>query len=574
MVNRVQSLRSSTPLNMPSPGARQPGELWVNFPDMQFGLIDASQTAQKLLAIRYFSTLTNYVVGDFVVYNGQILSAAVAIAAGPFNQNQWNQNVMVSDVGQMLIGYLPTTGGALTGGLALNGTAANRFVGGQTNGLYRWALNFGDNAPEGGGNAGSNFTLLRFNDIGALIDTPLSVNRANGQVSFGSPLILAADPIVPLGAATKQYADKMLPLAGGTLTGLLNAQAASFAGPVTLAANPTAPLQPATKQYVDVLPVAMNDNRLINGDMRIDQRNAGASGAASGYTVDRWEYSASQVDKIAWQRQANPSGLAQFGFGSAVSLQSPSAYVSAATDYFQFFQPIEADLVSDFAWGTANAQPVTLSFWVTSSLTGTYSGSISNDAGTRCYPFTFPVTTGWSKVLITIPGDTAGTWVMSGNGAGPRVTFDLGSGANYRGPAGAWASTTYIGATGTVSLVGNAATLFVTGVKLEIGSVATPFPRQSLAKSMADCQRYYQNLVGGVTGYAGAAGIVIGDFCFYPVTMRAIPTTTIGATIGTDINDTGVAIDIPSAGSFRFNLTAAGAGQVQALRNFTVSAEL
>ena len=152
-------------------------------------------------------------------------------------------------------------------------------------------------------------------------------------------------------------------------------------------------------------------------------------------------------------------------------------------------------MIGDFAWGTSGAQPVTLSFWARSSLTGTFTGSLTNYAGTRSYPFTFslPAANTWTRIVITIPGDTAGTWVMSGNCGALSVTFDLGAGANFSGPAGAWASGNFVGATGAVSVVAtNAATFYVTGVKLEIGSVATPFNRQSLAKSMADCQRYYE----------------------------------------------------------------------------------
>ena len=166
-----------------------------------------------------------------------------------------------------------------------------------------------------------------------------------------------------------------------------------------------------------------------------------------------------------------------------------------------FAQPIEADAVSDLQWGTAGAQPATLSFWADSSLTGTFSGAIRNAAGTRTYAFTYsiPVASTWTKIAITIPGDTAGTWVMSGNAAALTLDFDLGSGVNFRGAANAWASAGYIGVTGTQSVLSvNGAVLAVTGVKLEIGNVATPYNRQSLAKSMADCQRYYQFVNAGI----------------------------------------------------------------------------
>ena len=265
-----------------------------------------------------------------------------------------------------------------------------------------------------------------------------------------------------------------LPLSGGTLS-----------GPLTLVSDPTAALQPATKQYVDAGNVYPRDNRIINGDMRIDQRGiaSGAGGTALGYTVDRWQFNASNATKGVWQRAGGPPGpnLAATGFGYALAFTSNSAYTPLATDYFQFVQIVEADMVSDFAWGTPNAQPVTLSFWVNSSLTGTFSGVIGNDNGTRSYPFSYSISVAstWTKVAVTIPGDTGGTWVMSGNTRSLTVHFDLGAGANYRGPANAWASVNYVGVTGAVNVVGTNGAIFnVTGVKLEIGSVATPYNRQ------------------------------------------------------------------------------------------------
>jgi hypothetical protein len=284
----------------------------------------------------------------------------------------------------------------------------------------------------------------------------------------------------------------------------------------------------ATTAFITAATAAvMGDNRIINGDMRIDQRNNGVSGTANNvYTVDRWGYFGTQASKGTWQRIATSAAP---GFPYALMFQSSSAYASLAGDNFEFYQSIEADMVSDFAWGAAGAQPVTLSFWAFSSLTGMFSGSFRNYAATRSYPFSFSIPTAntWTKITTTISGDTAGTWVMSGgNGGAVTVNFDLGSGATLRGPANAWASANYIGVTGAVSVVStNAATFYVTGVKLEIGSVATPFNRQSLAKSMADCQRYYQTS-GGVCleGCSSGASAAVGSTIWFQVQMRVFPT--------------------------------------------------
>jgi hypothetical protein len=323
------------------------------------------------------------------------------------------------------------------------------------------------------------------------------------------------------------------------------------------------------------LPIAMNDNRIINGDMRIDQRNNGTAGSANGYTVDRWQYVGAQASKGTWGRDV--SNLSSFPY--RLGFASSSAYASLAADYFFFVQSIEADMVSDFAWGTASAQQVTLSFWVNCTLTGTFSGALSNYAGTRCYPFTYsiPVASTWTRIVITISGDLSGTWVMSGNAGSISLSFDLGCGSGRRGPAGVWATTaaanSYLGATGSVSVVATNSALFqVTGVKLEIGSVATPYNRQSLAKSLVDCQRYYQVGSFKLDLYA-AGGQATGSYQSFPVTMRAAPTVT--PTFTTQTNGSGGAVIVQGANGIEiYSVAIATTGIVSLTGTFTASAEL
>jgi hypothetical protein len=319
-------------------------------------------------------------------------------------------------------------------------------------------------------------------------------------------------------------------------------------------------------------PLSTGDNKIINGDMRIDQRNNGALVTATNvYTVDRWMLGASQASKIQCRQVA--AGLT-IGFGYVLQFTSLSAYASLAADSFWLGQFIEADMVSDFAWGTASAQPVTLSFWANSTLTGTFGGSIQNYAGTRSYPFTYsiPVANTWTKIAVTIPGDTAGTWVLQGNAGSMTVLFDLGTGSTKRGPAGAWASANYQGATGAVSVVGtNAAVFNVTGVKLETGSVATPFNRQSLAKSMADCQRYYSSISAWM--YVSAtAGAGFGQTITLPVTMRAAPTITFANPIYA--NASGIAVSVSSSSSPGINAVATGTAAASFNSTMNASAEL
>ncbi len=236
-------------------------------------------------------------------------------------------------------------------------------------------------------------------------------------------------------------------------------------------------------------------NRIINGDMRIDQRNAGASITPldGQYSVDRWACFRAQASKYSVQQNAG-AVTPPTGFTNYLGVTSLSAYSSVAADYFGIVQNIEGLNVADFGWGSASAKAVTLSFWVRSSLTGTLSGALRNAGNTRVYLFTYTVAAAntWEYKTITIPGDTAGTWLAT-NGLGINVWFDLGSGSNLTGTPGGWGSASAIRATGSVSLVGtNAATFYLTGVQLEVGPVATPFERRPFGMELALCQRYFE----------------------------------------------------------------------------------
>lgn len=239
-----------------------------------------------------------------------------------------------------------------------------------------------------------------------------------------------------------------------------------------------------------------NRNKIINGDMRIDQRNAGASITPTewSYTVDRWNLEISQASKLAAQQNAG-SVTPPTGYSHYLGIVSQSAYTPTTGDYFEIVQNIEGLNTADLAWGSASAQAITLSFWVRSSLTGTHSGSLRNSANDRSYPFNYTVSSAntWEQKSLTIAGDTSGTW-LSTNGVGIAVGFSLGGGTTYRGTSGAWvASDKRAGVTGAVSVVAtNGATFYITGVQLEAGTVATPFERRSFGQELALCQRYYE----------------------------------------------------------------------------------
>jgi hypothetical protein len=401
----------------------------------------------------------------------------------------------ITDWTATLAGYLPLTGGSLSGNLTIASTAANggltiapttgsatlildrpsaamnSIIDFQSAGVARWRLYSPTNEAETGGNAGSNFQLWRFSDTGVSLGQVLGINRATG--------------------------------------------AATFSGGLS-AAGITAPQ-------------VIGDNRIINGDMRIDQRGVASSGGGTvaGYTVDRWQFGSPSAGHGTWSRAVlSTAAYGVTGFPFALWFASSGAYTLAAGEYVVFQQQLEADATSDFMWGTAGAQPATLSFWAVATVTGTYTGAVRSGTATRSYPFNFSLVAGtWTKVVINIPPDTTGSWQTNGNTVGLLLTFSMGSGATFAGPPNAWSNNNYLAATGGVSVVAtNAAAFGVTGVKLEVGSVATPFNQQSLAKSMQDCRRYYQvgQLFLNTSGQAAAATLTFSHSA--PVVMRAAPT--------------------------------------------------
>jgi hypothetical protein len=245
-------------------------------------------------------------------------------------------------------------------------------------------------------------------------------------------------------------------------------------------------------------------NKIINGDMVIDQRNAGASGTGTNnYTVDRWTYYATQSSKLTWQQNAG-SVTPPTGFTNYFGFTSSSAYSIASGDVFVFEQRIEGYNMSDLAWGTANAKTITISFWARSSLTGTFAGSIINSAFDRSYVFSYTISAAntWEYKTVTIAGCTDGTWLTT-NGTGARVYFGISVGSTYTATAGSWLSSVdKYGVTGQTNIVGtNGATFYITGVQLERNTTATPFEWLPYSTELALCQRYYQPVLSA-TGSA------------------------------------------------------------------------
>jgi len=290
-------------------------------------------------------------------------------------------------------------------------------------------------------------------------------------------------------------------------------------------------------------------NRIINGDMRIAQRYGGTSVTSvvsffGAYSLDRWGSLATAASKYTFQQNAG-AVTPPSGFQNYIGITSSSAYSLSVGDYFGIGQRVEGFNFADANWGTANAQSVTLSFWVRSSLTGTFGAAVQNSAQTRSYPFTYTVNAAntWEYKTITIPGDTSGTWIGATNGIGLSLIFGIGVGTTYSGPANTWAGANYVSATGSTSVVGtNGATFYLTGVQLEVGSAATPFERRLIDQELAMCKRYYQ-LAGFGFDWPGGSNLYVGGAFIY--SMRAEPTVlsttyTLSANVNTSIGVNGV----------------------------------
>ena len=343
------------------------------------------------------------------------------------------------------------------------------------------------------------------------------VNDANGGIVIGGTLTANANVTVN---GTSTFT--------GTLTaGNINITG-NVTGNLTIAGTVTAANSNVTGTVV--MSSSFKRNRIINGNMVIDQRNAGANVTPTDaqYLTDRFVAGLTAASKFTAQQ----SSTAPTGFSNSLLITSSSAYSVSASDAFTVGQKIEGFNFADLMWGTASAATVTLSFWVRSSLTGTFGGAITNSGDTRSYPLSYTISTAntWEQKSVTIAGDTSGTWIGSTNGIGARVWFGLGVGTTYSGTAGAWVGSAKVSVTGAVSVVGtNGATFYITGVQLEVGTKATPYEMQIYSDQLAQCQRYYYRISTGSNYSQFGVGVCSSTTTTsivmpLPVTMRAYPT--------------------------------------------------
>jgi hypothetical protein len=279
-------------------------------------------------------------------------------------------------------------------------------------------------------------------------------------------------------------------------------------------------------------------NRLINGDMVIDQRGSASTPVSNGdstntYFVDRWH----MFGVVAARMNARQSTVAPSGFTNSALITSLAATTPGSTAAYGIRQIIEGFNAADLGWGTANAQTVTVSFWVRSSIAGTYSFSPfnGNEGGWRAYVATYTINSAdtWEYKTVTIPGDTGGTWNKT-NGPGIQCWWDLGSGTSFNTTAGAWNGNLLVRTAGSVNWIGTSgATFYITGVQFEKGTTATNFDVLPFGTELQLCQRYFQ-LTETISGVATASTVFSGTPS-YPVQMRTSPT--IGLTAVATITD-------------------------------------
>jgi hypothetical protein len=299
-------------------------------------------------------------------------------------------------------------------------------------------------------------------------------------------------------------------------------------------------------------------NRVINGDMRIDQRNSGVSvtipAATVTYTLDRWAAFGSAASKFSVQQDAG-AVTPPAGFTDYLGVTSLSAYTVDSSEAFWVRQPIEGFNLTDLGWGTVNAKTVTLSFWVRSSLTGTFGGSLVDNFTPLSYPFSYTISAAntWEQKSITIVGPTSGSFPTN-NTVGFYLQFSLGTGSTFSGTAGSWVAGNFSNVTGATSVVGtNGATFYITGVQLEVGSVATPFERRPYTTELQLCQRYFQATTILVYSSSFARNFIV-----YPVQMRTSPTIASGGSgFTTSISsNAGTAMEQTSAASQNLTFSA------------------
>jgi hypothetical protein len=234
-------------------------------------------------------------------------------------------------------------------------------------------------------------------------------------------------------------------------------------------------------------------NRIINGDMLIDQRKTNAT-ANGNYSVDRWQFiKINDASETVARASDAPTGTGLlYSLRNTVGTGDP---VIASTQYSGLITVIEGYNVADLAFGTSLAKDVTVGFWIRSSVTGVYTGNLSNSDASRICPFNFTINAAntWEFKTVNLPGCPDGVWdKVNGGGLTFRVYAAIGS-SYLGGTSGIWNSALQYGSGSPVNGIASNGNIFaITGVQVEAGPYLTPYQFLPFQTQLALCQRYYE----------------------------------------------------------------------------------
>jgi len=233
-------------------------------------------------------------------------------------------------------------------------------------------------------------------------------------------------------------------------------------------------------------------NKIINGAMVIDQRNAGASvtlATGTNYVVDRLNMYKGTAGATVTGQQASASIA---GFEKCAVLTTTVASAPAAGDINGIWQVIEGLNTLDLQWGTANAKACTVSFWFKAATSGTYALSILSGTGDLSYVATFNATSTFTYFSFYIPAPTTGKFYED-TLAAMYVTIDTGSGTSYNtSTTGSWIAGNFKRTSACVNSTSSTNTLSLTGFQFEVGSTATSFDYRPFGTELILCQRYFE----------------------------------------------------------------------------------
>lgn len=481
------------------------------------------------------------------------------------------RNIGVTVIGGGALTYPHVTAVAGDAHLILNtsGLSSRSWISGAKINVDRWRIQMPNNDTESTGtNIGSNFQIDTFNDVGVYLSTPLFINRATGKISVNAPGIVTPLSLSGNSGEASIALNKALPVGPINFTSNIAGYRNSITrwslalgnNDVESGANSgsnfsvsryddagaiiDSPILIARDTGITTLsniraPQAIGKNILINGSFNTSQYNASNAysvPAGGGYGIDRWygqnntvsiHYSVTRIAPVV----GDP--LLALGFNTNARIIALGAYASPATgDAMSFMQRIECNAIIGLCWGTANAKPVTLSFYVRPNQLGPFSFTIKNFDATRSYVHQYTAVPNiWNRIEVTIPGDTGGVWYQnSGQLLGAVLYFDLCTGATFTtATTDTWLAGNFQKSAGSANVFQtNGSQLELAAIKLEQGIVATPWPPYDTAVGIIECQRYYQIFGGAIICYTNTTGSFGGAFCHIPflVQMRVTPTIT------------------------------------------------